>query len=149
MSRTTNFHADLKRGNIGEELVASMWPELVRTDGRRGDFHLGTNRLEVKTESRALKDTENFFIERYSDFDKKSPGGPFQALEHGTLLYAHFFIKDLTIFLFFTQALAAYLKDRDESQLIFIQNPRYRTAGYKISRAELAHLFVVKTWEQK
>src|SRR6185312_12765516 len=135
-----HFSKSLKAGNIGEEIVLSLWPELIRIDGRRGDFHLGSNKLEVKTESRSLSQTENFFFERYSNYEKRTPGGVFQALEHEALLYSHFFIKDLTLFLFFTKALAAHLEHRDESELIMIKNPTYNTAGYKVPRKEVEHL---------
>ena len=98
------FQESLKTGQAAErawlDLMTSNFPEykIEHMDGRSKDFLItspfGPFGLELKTESRCMTQTENIFIERYSNWEKRSPGGPFQALSKGIDLYTHFFPKN-------------------------------------------------------
>ena len=126
--------------------------DLTRIDGLEGDFiwHETGEKLELKTDTWSMAKTPNYFMERYSDRETKSPGGPWQALSHGCDLFVYFYVQDLTYFVFDTRKLVGALEKiipRIEPTLI--TNRSWVTEGYRVPRAMLSdiateHKLVVK-----
>jgi hypothetical protein len=141
-----NFQRSLVIGQAGEALLLELWPELRQTDGRKGDFLLHNGDvLEVKSDSYSLKATKNFFMERWSDFDRKKPGGPWQSLAHGAKYFFYWFPADLTGFLFHTQELVDKLEELEHTlETRFVDNETWTTVGYKVPRNDLLNICEVK-----
>lgn len=141
-----SFKKSLAKGKSGEALLQSLWPELVPTDGRSGDFMLGTDKVEVKSDSYDMEKTPNFFIERYSNNTKKSDGSVWQALKHECMIFVYWYPTNKTAFVFrdivqLMNALDAIIADLEP---IYIRNPGYYTVGYKVPRELLKDYFEVR-----
>lgn len=147
--KKSNFKSDLSTGHQGELLLLKLWPELVHLDGRKADFITPDfQTLELKSEKRSMAETENFFIEHWSDYDKKKMGGPWQALGRGASLFAIMFLPDETCFVFNTHELVSVLEAMSGLKPVKIFNRGWITVGYKVPRKALEHL-VVKVIQNK
>ncbi len=141
------FKDSLHSGFLGEKVFAFCLKDKLRqTSGIQNDFQLKkTNHfVELKSEYYSLEKTPNFFIERYSDRDKKTPGGPWQAATKGVRVYIHFFVKNGVYYVFDSQKLINFLESKeflDNHQLVPIPNKTWITEGYKVNRKLLANLF--------
>jgi len=142
------FKDSLAVGKAGEALLQKLWPELVPTDGRKGDFMLNELKLEVKSDSYDANKTSNLFLERFSDFDKKKPGGPWQSLEHGAELFFYWFPGNKLGYLFKTSALVTFLEENEHLyKPVLIDNVHWVTIGYKVPVDSLKHLYIKKEWK--
>ncbi len=144
-----SFKASLAKGKSGEALLQSLWPELVPTDGRSGDFMLGDSKVEVKSDSYNMDKTPNFFIERYSNNTKKSDGSVWQALKHECMIFVYFYPKNNTAFVFYdiVQLMNTLDSIIPDLEPIFIRNPGYYTVGYKVPRELLKDLYEVREFK--
>lgn len=138
------FNPSLRIGQVGETLFFNAHcNELKKEDGKLRDFSysISGDGVELKSDYWPMKDTPNLFIERYSNVEKKSPGGPYQSLANGTRYFIYFYLYDLTYFVFDTAQLCSFMDDnahRFESKLV--ENLKYSTLGYRVPRAEVMHL---------
>lgn len=143
-----NFKESLAKGKAGEALLLKLWPELVPTDGRKGDFMLGPNKVEVKSDNYSM-DTGNFFMERWSDFLKQKPGGVWQALQHEANIFVYWYPKDKIAFIFdsviLKNALEDIIKDLTPVQ---IPNVAWLTIGFKVPRQLLEPYFTIKDFNE-
>jgi len=136
-----SFQDDLKRGNIGEDLLLKNMPELTRLDGYNGDFAFpdGT-KMELKTDSYRMKNTPCFFLEVWSDFNRKKPGGVFRAKEDGCKVFAYLFINDMILFLFDVDALIKRMKTLD-IEPTYVENRSWTTVGLRVKRELLKDIY--------
>lgn len=144
-----NFKSSLAKGKVGEALLLEAMPELVPLNGRRSDFiHSVTEELyELKSDQYDMRNTENFFIETWSDLDKKKRGGPWQALEHNSKYWIYMFVKNRTLFVFNTAELVNHLDGTiDNYDNINIPNIAWTTQGIKVPRTYLWHLHTEVTF---
>lgn len=153
MSRVHNFKKSLEAGKVGEEMLLNMWHRpLKRLDGRRHDFQLLDlpQTLELKTDGYDWALTANFFIELWSDVDKKKPGGPWQAREHGSTYWVYLFKSHKYAYEFETAALAAWVDENWQNyQKISILNASWTTVGIKVPRVDLEHLWTHHELKEK
>lgn len=144
MAKTFDFKTQLRVGDEGERWLLENYHEpLTPFEGRAYDFVDQHGRpLELKTESRSLEDTPNFFIERWSDMDAQKPGGPWQSIEKGVQVLVYLFYPSQTYFVF--DSLPLVIKNIEDRKLTpkVIFNRGYRAAGYVVKRDTLAHLCV-------
>jgi hypothetical protein len=138
-----NFQASLKKGQVGEELLLKAFPNLTKLDGRKSDFVSDRgDRWELKTDSYDMLATPNFFIELLSDLAREKPGGPRQAMEHGSTVWCYLFIKNSVLFTFNTAELVAWLDVHDKNYIPSrIPNKTWTTIGIKVPRIDLKHLY--------
>lgn len=140
-----NFRKSLAVGKVGEELFAKLHPELEALNGKGADFrHKETGELwEIKSDSYDMKDTANFFIELMRNDKTQAPGGPAQALEHGSKYWVCFFPKNMVTFTFETARLVEWLKGPEVLRLPlkFIPNRGYNTVGVAVPREWLKDLY--------
>lgn len=137
-----NFNTQLKKGLDGEKLLLSRYPWITKTDGLKGDFIVQGKKLELKTDYYDPQERSTFFMERYSDIARKTPGGPWQALEHKCFYYAYFFPKRDIMYLFQTKQLVDRLESLNLQRLIEVKNNTHITGGYIVER----YLFLSKIW---
>jgi hypothetical protein len=140
-----DFRSQLGIGQMGEAMFYEAHEgKLVRTDGRKGDFvcSLSGDKYELKCDTWDMNKTPNLFIERYSDEAKGTPGGPWQALEHGARYFVYMFAPNLTYFQFETAELVAKLEEIIPTLKPFpVQNKGYVTLGYRVPRDLLSPLY--------
>lgn len=137
-----DFHKSLSIGEAGEALFTSFFPHLIKQDKNSFDFlDLATGlKYEIKSDSYGLNGSPNFFMERYSNLSKKSPGGVWQAAHHGADYFIYMYPKDKTAFVMSVPILLAYLESQKYGS-ISVRNKAWITTGYKVPRADLAHLY--------
>lgn len=143
------FKESLQKGQEAERIWLAMLtkhcPEYVveHSCGRKHDFILyspfGSFTVELKSDSHDMAKTKNIFIERWSDYDKKKPGGPYQSTKNNVDIYAYWHPKNKIMLTFSLSALIIKLgelklKDKD---LIPIFNRGFITKGWKVPRKDL------------
>lgn len=146
--RTPNFNKDLKIGANGEEQFQKRFQvALIKQDGLQADFTVSNkvgSGLELKTDT---YDSPNFFIERYSDLWKQTPGGPWQAIKHSKY-FAYYFVNKDVYYLFdletFVPELEAYIASKNPRK-VEVNNRRYSTGGYVIPINDIKHLAIPYT----
>jgi hypothetical protein len=139
-----NFKDSLIKGQAGEALFLQYMPHLQKLDGRQSDFvdSLTGERYELKTDSYDPARTPNMFIEHYSDVSREKPGGPLQALAHGSTYWCYFFPKALTCYIFVTSHLLEALpRLTADLELKLIRNRGWTTSGWAVPRTRLQHLY--------
>lgn len=141
-----SFKASLSRGQVGEILYMNAHNgKLEQLDGFKSDFKvIETGELvELKTDYYSMEKTPNFFFERFSDVDKKKPGGPHQAILNGSSLFVYFYVKDLVFFEFNTEKLIKVLDELIPSlRPTDVKNTSYVTRGYLVPRAKIIDIAV-------
>ena len=143
------FHTSLKTGQAGEllwsSLIKEFYPEykLDHNDGRKHDFTLrspfGPFTLELKTDSYDMTKTQNVFMEKYSNWDKKSPGGPWQSQSKNIDLYCYWHPTNRIMLTYNVNLLVSRLEELNikDSKLIPIMNRGFITKGAKVPREAL------------
>ncbi len=142
-----HFHKDLARGKAGELAVQKLWPELIPTDGRSGDFVLPNgDKVEVKSDSYNHDVTPNFFIELVSNVEKGKSGGPAQAAEHGCKYYCYYYSSHNIAYIFEVADLIKQVEDyvrMFNPKPVEVRNIRWTTIGLKVSRRALKPLRIL------
>lgn len=138
---TASFKRDLQKGKEYEQEFQRIFPHpVIPLDGKVADFKMvgNGNTIELKSD---FHDTPNYFMERYSDSAKKSPGGPWQALEKGVFWFVVYFPKTNKYHMFKTKELVSKL---DELAPILasrnIPNIRWITMGYIVPKTLLTSI---------
>ena len=146
MTKTWDMATQLAIGAAGEELFLKFNPDLIRLDGKKGDFMgFSKRKIELKTESRTTKETDNFFVERYRNDVNMTPGGPWQADEHG-VYYIVYMFGDGIVYWFrvadLVEWLDAHEKDYKKHR---IPNKGWAAIGWLVPRASVEHLIIKKS----
>jgi len=144
------FKDDLKRGNVGENLLLDTY-SFFKFDGCNAHDVIDTRdgkTVEIKTDFYDMYKTENFFMEKWSnDIDFKL-GGPYRTEEYKTDIYLYQFIKNKIIFWFddvskLVNTIDEHVK-KHNLRPISVKNRGYNTLGYKIPRTAVMDLFEIK-----
>ena len=84
MNKDFEFDKSKEVGDKGEKWFVKTYPKIFKpfTESRDSDLiHIPDGRrVEVKTDTYNMTDTPNFFIERFSDIGKHTPGSFWQVL---------------------------------------------------------------------
>jgi hypothetical protein len=143
-----DFDEQFEKGAEGEDLIAAYFG-WKRIKGRGPDLLTPHGAfVELKTDRWDMEDTENFFIERYGDFDRKTLAGPWKALRDRCQGFLYFYRKNGIVFGFNTKKLIERLQEILKNKpLKMIPNrmkrPPYRewvTEGYLVKRSEIEDL---------
>lgn len=145
-----SFQAQLEVGNRAEELFMDYYPRKLEIfPGKEYDFTVKSSRekLELKTDTYNINKSENFFMERYSCIDRKTPGGPWRAKKDKIDIFCYFFARHNVWFEF--RDIPALIKRLDTltkgKGLVYIKNRGWITGGYKVKRSDLEDLYNI--WE--
>jgi hypothetical protein len=144
-SKKYNFAEQLKKGKAGELAFMELYnskngTKLIRTNGRIVDYNLGNSKVELKSDYYDDNIVKNFFMEIYSDINKKSPGGPWQALAKGADLFIYWFVESGNTWEFNPVELVPVL-----DEIVFTRKPTFKevenngfvTGGFCIDRKML------------
>lgn len=144
--KTWDMQTQLAVGAAGELAFLKKYTDLVHLDGRKGDFIGVTKRkIELKSDTRSITKTPNFFIERWSSLEKQKPGGPWQSKEHGCYYFVYLFVKEGTIYWMEVEPLLEWIeKHESEYKRIKVFNRGWTAEGLLVPRASLEHLIVKK-----
>lgn len=140
-----NFKKQLDVGNIGEQLFLDTYEGAVKSTDLKYDFLIGDTKVELKTDSWRMEDTPNFFMEKISNSNKNSIGGPYRAMQDNIDFFVYLFIKDNVFFWFDSKRLCRTL-DRLTKNMKYhkIWNRSYDTLGHLIPRDSVKHLVIQK-----
>lgn len=113
---------------------------LIEANTRAYDFKVVATgeKLELKTDDWDHDKTENFFFERYSVWEKESPGGPWQSRRKRVDVFIYYFARNQIYYEFCDIKLLCKELERiirrEKLRLVLIKNQGYYTAGYKVKR---------------
>lgn len=138
-----NFKESLAIGKKGEAMFAHYMPGLVALNGKGSDFvDADGNLWELKSDQYDMDKTANFFIEEWSDFEKKKPGGPFQAMTNKSKYWCYYFPKNGRVFIFETEKLVDWLNQSlAKYDAVMVPNHAWITIGHKVPREHLKSLY--------
>lgn len=143
-----NFHDQYKIGAAGEQIMLQQYGSLLgatKPDGLESDLYLAGIQLhlEHKTDSYDMRKTLNFFIEKTSNKNAGTIGGPARAVQHRVPLFSYLFSEQQICYWFESQTLheltQKYISDHNpELKDIPNRDPdtgrTWITQGYKIPR---------------
>jgi hypothetical protein len=139
-----NFKNQLKTGDMAEAFFYQAHEgTLTKLDGRKSDFMIRETgeHIELKADMWRIEATPNLFMERYSNAETQSPGGPWRALSDGVKYFAYFYVPSLTYYMFETAPLVARLDTLIHAITPFnVRNESWVTLGYKVPRAAVCDL---------
>jgi len=150
MSKVFDFKKQLEFGQQAERDFMEFYHEpLVLATTFAYDFKLveSGNKLELKTDDYCHTKTPNFFFERWSDYHKKKPGGPWQSRKKRADIFCYYFARNNIYYQFdniklLCKELDTYIKD-NKLGFVMVRNKGWITAGYKIPREAVAHLYEI------
>lgn len=130
-----DFKEQLAVGNNGEQDFLNYYKDAKKATVRAHDFDLNDKKVELKTDSYSFERTDNFFIERYSDYTNMKDGSVWQSSHCDFFVY--YYIQEKTFFWFDTKSfkdfLDEYIKDKS---YVLIRNKGWTALGYKIKRED-------------
>lgn len=138
MPKIFSFIHKRTQGRRGEADFLTFYPAAQKSPDLVYDFILDGQKIELKTEFRTLAQTPNFFMERYGNLEKLSPGGVWKSANKNIKWYVVYFIYDKTFFWFRAKLLKAFLdKFIKGEKPKYIDNKTYKTVGYIIPREKV------------
>lgn len=145
MSRVFDFKEQLKIGNRGENLFLDLYPSWELVKENHADFRCTDtgDLIELKTDTYGHDKTPNFFIERYSNYQRKTPGSIWQAHKNGASRFYYYFINSNVYyeFLDIKKVIDRVEKLCENQGYVLIPNKGWTTAGWKVSREALDELW--------
>lgn len=79
----------------------------------------------------------NFFIERYSNEEKQTDGGPHQALAKGAEVFIYVYGSKQIAYIFNTKELVKLMDKLPNKKSHSVRNPGYNTLGYIVPHEQL------------
>ena len=138
-----DWKEQLHVGSDGEALFLSLYPKLNKADGLIHDFELNGKTVELKTDSYSMEKTPNFFMEKIGNIDNGKIGGPWRAKQDKIDFFVYMFLPQRKCFWFRTKQLVEFLDVYCENLYqVKIPNKGWTTAGYKVPRHAVEHLFL-------
>jgi hypothetical protein len=136
-----DFEKQKKVGDRGEKMFLTYYPECEKGDGIIADFYFDKQKVELKTDTWKMSETENFFMERFSDTKTEKLGGPFRAAAEGAEWFVYLYIKDKVFYWFRVSTLVPFLENYIKTlKYKTVRNKAWITTGYAVPRAAIEHL---------
>lgn len=143
-----SFKTQLAFGKQAEKEFLEHYHEpIILSTTRSYDFKVVASgeKLELKTDDWDHEKTPNFFLERYSNWHELSPGGPWQSRKKSVDRFCYYFSRNGIYYEFRDIKLLCKevekLVKKNKIQPILIRNQAWFTAGYKLPREWLEHLY--------
>jgi len=142
------FKEQLSIGAEGEALFHTLYPKLEKADGIKYDFKYNDKTVELKTDSYSMAKTPNFFMERYSDVERGTNGGPWRAAYDNVDYFVYMYSKERRCFWFSPKQLVEFLDGYVKSKsTVSIPNRTWTTTGYLVPRS-IVSKFVLNASEK-
>ena len=146
-----DFKAQMAIGDKGEKDFLEQYKSLApkkSVEDKTCDFILGNGkRVELKSDSYTMEETENFFMEIYGCITTSKLGGPLRARQDKVDYFVYYFPKNRTFFWFRTDELCERLEAiilTNKYKQKSIRNKGWSAIGYAIPRAEFTDLEMKK-----
>lgn len=146
-----DFKEQLDKGNQAETEFPDIYQKLfniqaVKHEDFSYDFDAADKRIELKTDFYAHEKTRNFFIERWSDFDKEKPGSLWQSVPKGVNQFIYWYKTSNKLYVFTVDldkliGIIEQLVEDKNIPMKYIQNKTYRGGGWCVPRALLKDYF--------
>lgn len=137
------FTKQLTIGNKGEELFLRHYKDSKKSDERKYDLLYKGEKVELKTDTYPMQQTENFFMERFGSIEDAKIGGPWRAREDGIKYFVYFYIANKTFFWFHSKELADFLDEYTKGKRgKTVANKSYSSLGFAVPREDLRHLII-------
>ena len=95
-----------------------------------------------------MSKTENYFMERYSDTERGTTGGPWRAARDDVDYFVYMYLQQKRCFWFDSKQLVKFLDEYCKGKrLVEIPNKSWVTTGYLVPRKAVDHLVRVKSGE--
>lgn len=140
-----DFQTQLSLGSEGEEAFLDRYPSPLSISlDKRWDFNRLSDgaRVELKSDTYCPNKYPNFVMERFSDIERSTPGGPWRAKKDKIGLFIYYFAKT-GLYYEFTN-LAALVAELDSlipsCREYKIKNKSWVTQAYAVPRNLLSHL---------
>lgn len=129
--QTFRFHPQNKVGKRGEALFTSFYGP-AHSKLKEYDFEFQGQKIELKSDTYK---SENYFMEYFSDKDKKTLGGPFRAAQDNIYWFVYLFLQEETFYWFKTEELVLFMREfMKDANPIPVRNPKFISLGYKVPR---------------
>ena len=140
------FLSDKRVGTLGENYFAKKYAKRISKIKKslKFDFYVdGDKKVELKTDTYPLSETENFFFEKIANDKTYSLGGPWRAKQDRVDYFVYFFLSDEVFYWFKTNELCARIeKIIKDCRKISILNKNHRTVGFLVKRELLKDIYV-------
>ena len=114
---------------------------MERADGIKYDFSYKGKSVELKTDSYSMTKTPNFFVERYSDVERGTNGGPWRAAHDDVTYFVYMYSLQRKCFWFNPKELVKFLDVYVKGKsMVSIPNKTWTTTGYLIPRTVVSNL---------
>jgi hypothetical protein len=140
-----NWKQDLARGDAGEREFLATFPLYRKGEDVNRYEHdfvhsLTGATVELKTDYYDMHQTPNLIVERYSNYERKTPGGPYR--HNGDLsLWVYYYRKNGVFLMYDPQQLIEKVESL-YAPLVPVQNDRYVTMVHKIPRTAVEDCLV-------
>lgn len=145
MSKSFNFDTQFSKGEKWEiTILLKYFPIFIKSKVRAYDLFDVERFLKIELKSEddySIWNTNNFFIERFSNIKTGTLGGVFRAYKDNVDYICHYFPIDNCEFWFsISEFYNAVTKLESNYKLIKVKNKNYSTGGYIIPRSEIIKL---------
>lgn len=160
MIRSYDFYEQLGRALPDEQYVVTVLNQQIKQfqhlQHKQGKQHkadaydpVNEEWLEIKVD---YTNYPNHFVERFSIYEERKDGGPWQYFSRGVKYYVFFYKQLQTIYVFETQVLMTKIEQLlaaeqiPEQSKCFVKqrNASYHTYGYKIPKQALDPICIKK-----
>ncbi len=140
------FLSDKRVGSLGESYFRKKYEERLSKTAKSSlkfDVYIDENKkVEIKTDTYSLKETENFFFEKIANDKTFTLGGPWRAKQDRVDYFVYFFLQDKVFYWFKTSELCARLeKILKECKKVSLLNRNHRTIGFLVKRELLKDIY--------
>lgn len=118
--------------------------KLIPSTDRKWDFTTPRGlKVELKSDTYDADKTGNFFLERYSDMYKKTPGGIWRSAQDGVDIFIYHFVSNNVYYEFRDLPDLVKVLDKltEKMYVVGVRNKAWITGGYKIPRDLLCNYF--------
>jgi hypothetical protein len=148
-----DFHSMLAWSNEQEKHFAEniyKKHKLLPPEDRTHDFLTPRGlKVELKSDTYDMNKSGNFFMEKYSNMYKKTPGGIWRAEADGIDIFIYHFVNNKVYYEFrdLKKVVKFLTKLTDNDYMVSIPNKGYYTGGYKVPRDLLADYYTRVTYK--
>jgi hypothetical protein len=144
-TKVFDFAEQLSKGNQAESELPDIYQKLFNsTLTKHTDYAYDFSsddgkKVELKTDFYDHSKTRNFFIERWSDFDKEKPGSLWQSVPKGVNQFIYWYKTSGKLYVFTVDldkliGIIEQLVEEKHIEMKFIQNKGYKGGGWCIPR---------------
>lgn len=137
MQKIFNFQQQKKFGDQGEADFFKYYAVLgiKKENGRKWDFSMDGQGIEVKQDSYPMSKTPNLFIEKFSNIETGKKGGIYRAHNDKVKYFVYYYANDGVFLWYDVELLYKFIvKNEDDFVKKVIRNKNYKSEGLLVPR---------------